>query len=118
MKQSKSTGIISIADIIFFVAVIVIATVVLLCFKLKARTGLYVTVSVDGRVVETLSLEKDDTYRVETDYGINTIIIKDNLTYVSDADCPDKICVKHKPIDNVGDTIICLPHKLVVEVTE
>ena len=27
------------------------------------------------------------------------------------------ICVRHRPIDRSGDTIICLPHKLVAEIT-
>jgi len=37
---------------------------------------------------------------------------------VIEADCPDKICVKHTNIKNAGETIICLPHKLVIEIVE
>lgn len=32
------------------------------------------------------------------------------------ADCPDQICVHHIPIRSGGESIICLPHKLAVEI--
>ena len=34
-----------------------------------------------------------------------------------EADCPDLICVHHKPISRQGESIVCLPHKVIVEVT-
>ena len=46
------------------------------------------------------------------------IEIKDGEVSVKEADCPDKICVNHKKISNVGESIICLPHKLVIEIRE
>ena len=35
---------------------------------------------------------------------------------MKEADCPDKYCVKQGKIKNVGETIVCLPHKVVVEI--
>ena len=35
---------------------------------------------------------------------------------MKEADCPDQICRKHKAIDKSGETIVCLPHKVVIEV--
>ena len=37
---------------------------------------------------------------------------------MKDADCPDKICINMGTIRKKGQTIICLPHKLVVEITD
>ena len=31
--------------------------------------------------------------------------------------CPDLICVRHKAVSETGETIVCLPHKLVIEIT-
>ena len=31
-----------------------------------------------------------------------------------EANCPDEICVHHKPISKNGETIVCLPNKVVV----
>lgn len=46
----------------------------------------------------------------------NLLVIKDGKASMKEADCPDKICVAHKPICKKGETIVCLPHKVVVEV--
>ena len=46
----------------------------------------------------------------------NTLVIKDEMADMIFADCPDQICVKHAPISNVGETIICLPNKVVVTI--
>jgi hypothetical protein len=46
------------------------------------------------------------------------LVIKDGKAFIQNADCPDKICAEHKPISKTGETIVCLPHKLVIEITE
>lgn len=46
----------------------------------------------------------------------NVLVIKDGEAAIVEADCRDKICVAHKPVKKIGETIICLPHKVVVEV--
>lgn len=30
--------------------------------------------------------------------------------------CPDLICVHHRPVSRTGENIVCLPHKLVIEI--
>lgn len=47
----------------------------------------------------------------------NLISIAEGKVTMEAADCRDQICVHHKPIMSVGESIICLPHRLVVEVT-
>lgn len=34
-----------------------------------------------------------------------------------EADCPDHYCVDHAAIDKVNETIVCLPHRVVLEIT-
>lgn len=46
----------------------------------------------------------------------NVLIIKDGTADMITADCPDQICVKHEPISRAGETIICLPNKVVVTI--
>ncbi len=106
---------ISKADIILIVSVLAVAGIFLLIRK-NAGTGLTVSIEVDGECVKEMSLDKDTTYEVATEKGRNLVVVKDGNVSVTEADCPDKICVKHKEISKQGETIICLPHKLVVEV--
>ena len=42
--------------------------------------------------------------------------IKDGQVSVTEASCPDKVCVNHGPTDQTADPIVCLPNKLVVRV--
>lgn len=113
MKNSKY---ISKADIILIVVLLLAGAAALLYYNTQRETGLMVQISVSGDVRETFSLARDTEYAVDTEYGYNLVVIRDETVYVVEADCVDKICVKHKPISNTGETIICLPHQLVVEV--
>ncbi|MCM1134515.1 MAG: NusG domain II-containing protein [Clostridium sp.] len=46
----------------------------------------------------------------------NLLLIDGGKVSVSDADCPDQLCVKQRSISNNGESIICLPHKLVLQI--
>lgn len=104
---------------IILIAVVVVAALITLCYIMLTRTpGATVKISLDGEVVESFDISKDKEYQVTTDQGNNLVIIKDGVVDVVEADCQDKVCVNHVPIKNAGETIICLPHKLVVEIVE
>lgn len=78
--------------------------------------GNYVEISVDGELEKTLSLDKDTVYQIKTKKFKNIIEIKDGQVYMKEADCPDHLCVKQGKISKSGQTIICLPHKIIVTV--
>lgn len=117
MKQEES-AIIKKSDIVLLVVILVVALIVLAYIMLTRKPGAKVQISIDGKVEKTFSLEEDYEYQVITDMGNNLIVIKDGVVDVTAADCPDRVCANHVPIKNVGETIICLPHKLVVEIVE
>ena len=104
-------------DIIFIailVAVIALAGVCLYVFRGEGNT---VTVSVDGKVIATYPLNQDRVEDIRTDDdGLNRLIIKDGKAWVETASCPDGICAAHKPIHREGESIVCLPNKVVVTV--
>ena len=66
-----------------------------------------VTVKVDGKVTGTYPLAKDQKIRINGGNG------KAKMT---DADCPDQLCVHQKAASKNHESIICLPNKVVVEV--
>lgn len=77
-----------------------------------------VTVQVISAGQETdYPLEQDQTLQiVAPDGGFNTLVIKDGTVQVSDADCPDRVCVSMGAISQTGQSIICMPHQLVVRI--
>ena len=46
----------------------------------------------------------------------NLLVIRDGQAYVESATCPDGICAAHKPISREGESIVCLPHRVVITV--
>ena len=46
----------------------------------------------------------------------NLVLIEDGTVRVTDADCPDQLCMKQRSISKNGESIICLPHKLVLKI--
>ena len=83
---------------------------------MRSGEGHLAQVSVDGKVQGTYSLDKDRTIEIKSSEGKNILIIKEGKVEMKEADCPDKYCVKQGKIKNVGETIVCLPHKVVVEI--
>ena len=68
--------------------------------------------------VYELPLGQDATKTVTTDLGTNVIEIKDGRVHVEEADCPNQDCVHQGWIDAAGQQIVCLPHKLTVDIVD
>ena len=86
--------------------------------QLQGKRGAEVKVSVNNKEYGTYSLDKNQTVTIGEDDWENILIIKDGKASMAKADCPDKICVNHAAISKKGETIVCLPHKVVVEVVD
>ena len=106
-------------DLIFIAAILVIvATVAAVLFFLRGE-GSTVQVEVDGTVIGTYPLSVDREVEIitgENGEELNLLVIKDGKATVTAATCPDGICAAHKPISREGESIVCLPHKVVITV--
>lgn len=80
------------------------------------KQGSEIVITVDGKEFGTYTLEEDGEIVIETKEGYNRVVIQDGKAYMKDADCPDRYCVSQGSIQKENQTVICLPHKLVVEV--
>lgn len=105
-------------DFILIAGIIAIAVVSALLIAFAQRdTGEAVRITIDGAFYGEYSLSEDQAVSIDETLGHNRLVIEDGRAYMAEADCPDKYCMDYKPISKGGETIICLPHKLVVEVT-
>ena len=74
-------------------------------------------VYIDGDRYGAYALSEDRIERIDLGNGsYNVLTISGGYAMVSEASCPDQICVHHNHIRYSGETIVCLPNKLVVEV--
>ncbi len=106
-------------DIIFITALLFAVSVFGLCFYLFRGEGDRVVVTVDGKEYGTYSLSEDRTVEIRTGAEkeeMNLLVIKDGKAYVETATCPDGICAGHRPVSREGESIVCLPHKVVITV--
>lgn len=71
----------------------------------------------DGNAVE-LPLGENTTLEVSTELGSNTVVVEGGEVYVSEADCDNLDCVHQGRISSPGKQIICLPHKMWIEVVK
>lgn len=104
-------------DIILIVGILAAISVAALVFFLSREPGDTVIITVDGMIFGEYRLDEDRTVEIRSKDGINVLVIEDGRAFVSDASCPDGICAKHRPIMHDGDSIICLPNKVVITVT-
>jgi len=105
-------------DIILIAILVLIPTAMLILGNSPSDAGsdALVVITIDGALYETLPLHENTELTIISKAGVNTVIINEGTVRVSDADCPDKICVAHKAISKEGEQIVCLPHRLVLEI--
>ena len=143
IKNNKSRG--YILDLILLAAILIIG-VACICFReFTSHEGdmLRVTITSDEEdktiVDESFSLGETGYYIISyndtpviyyseilpdnyiSDYSsgdFNIIYIENGTASVVFANCPDKICVNTADISQVGEHIVCLPHRLVISITD
>ena len=99
--------------IAIFLLVIAAAALCLLLFRTEGNT---VTVLLDGEVFGEYPLDVDRTIEVRVGDAFNVVVIENGQVRVSEASCPDGICAAHRPVRYNGQSIICLPNKVVIEI--
>ena len=101
-------------DLILICALIILSLVPLMMTSGAEKK--FAVVKVGGVVVRKLDLSAEEILTVEAGGGKNILEVKNGAVRVVEADCPDKICVRRGAIKNFGETIACVPHKLLIEI--
>lgn len=139
-KKSQAIYLIRKADIILIVGCLLAAVFIGVFFVIHHGAGSMARISCDGVEVDIIAFEESEPGRGEKFYLIrntgtdttieafdeypslpeegeyNLLIIADGEVRMAAADCRDQICVQHRPVSDAGESIICLPHRLVVEI--
>lgn len=96
---------------------LLVAVIGLFVIQSVREEGAQVVITWNGEVEGTYSLAEDRTLVFEGENGgYNVVTIEDGFVFMAEANCPDQICVKHKPLNQTADPIVCLPNSLVVNV--
>lgn len=103
-------------DIILIACLLAAAGIAFGAIQLGKKSGGYAVVVQDGKETAAYPLNEEVSVTITSPTGYNTLVIKDGKADVTDADCPDKLCVNQHSISCDGETIVCLPNKLVVKI--
>ena len=102
-----------------FLLIFIVLVVALSAYGLQLMKGTddsaSVVVSVDGEQYGTYALNEDQVIEIN---DTNTLTISGGSADMTDADCPDKLCVHQKAISKTGESIICLPNKIIVTIED
>ena len=104
---------------LILVAVLLVAALALF-FGLRSRqardtgTGAQAVVTVEGREIGRYPLKKSGTFPLNG--GTNILVVENGEAWVSEANCPDKVCMGMGKISRNGEFIACLPNRLLVVV--
>lgn len=103
---------------LIFIAVLVLSMVLLFGYRhFFMGRGAVVRILIDGTVAGEYDLSADQEIRIEGyQGGENLLVIRGGEAFVESADCPDGLCVHQGKISSTGESIICLPHRVVVEI--
>ena len=105
------------SDIILLCSVLLSALVVFgICAAFSLGKGETVVIRVDGKEYARLPLDEDAELLIEgVNGGTNLLIIKDGEAYISEATCPDLVCVHTGHADELK-SIVCLPNRVTVSI--
>jgi hypothetical protein len=73
----------------------------------------------DGVLLEEIDLDKVEEPRsfvLEDGSGTNTVQMEKGRIRILEADCPDQVCVNQGWISSGAVPIVCLPHRLMIEI--
>ncbi|NLL80612.1 MAG: NusG domain II-containing protein [Clostridiales bacterium] len=96
--------------IVFF---LIVAGVFFFWNEMRGKEGREAVIYVDGMEYQRVSLWKEQEILVGTG---NVVVTGQGSAHMEAADCPDQICVHHRPVSKSGESIVCLPNRVVVEI--
>lgn len=103
-------------DIIIIVIVLLLTLITfILTLNLYNKSSNLVEVHLNGEKIHSLPLDNNCNIIIEDTYQ-NNIIIENNKVRVINSTCPDGICENFGNISNSGQSIICMPNRLVIKI--
>lgn len=109
-------------DIVIIISLVFLSFTPNIIFSInqsKNYHSTYAIIKVSGKIYDNIDLSSDiddSEFVVETKHGNNTVSIENGVIQIKEADCHDELCVKQGSISKVGQSIICLPNELIIEI--
>lgn len=109
-------------DIVIIVALLILSFLPVIIFGsiFGYSYGMtYAEITVGGKFYSKIPLSAhkgEDIIEINYEGHTNKVVVKDDKVTMIDADCPDLLCVYQGEISKVGQSLVCLPNKVMVEI--
>lgn len=103
-------------DALLVAVLLLLGGALALYLNLTREAGGRAAVQVDGEVLMELPLDTDTRITLGTGEDTNLLVIENGAARMVEATCPDQVCVRQGAVRYEGESIVCLPHKLVVTI--
>jgi hypothetical protein len=103
----------NLSDIAVAVIVMAVSITPLFSFNKAPASGATVNIYEDARLVKQADLSTDAIYKVKNE----EIQVAGKKVRMLKADCPHQLCVSQGWISTPAQTIVCVPNKILVEIT-
>lgn len=102
------------------IIIVLILSVLVILFqqKIHGEQNVRAEIYSDGELIRTIVLSETAfpySFTVEGENGKNVVSVEAGRICVSEADCPDQICVHQGWQSGGAAPIVCLPNKLVIQ---
>ena len=102
-------------DVVLVIGIILIGLVSLFFINKETKVPRDVVITVDSDEYASVPLQEERVEIKIEEKGM-VVVIANNKVVVEESTCKDKTCVKHKPIVSEGQSIVCAPNKVIVEI--
>ena len=102
-------------DWVLIIIILLISCFLFLIYFSNKKTANIAYVYYADDLIMTIDLNIDNQYEVKGDNGIVKIEVSNNQIRVVEENSPRHLCSKQGFISNSGQSIICLPNKIIIE---
>jgi len=102
-------------DYFFIFLMLLIGLISLFIVNQNSKNADMVKITVDGKLFCEKPLNENCEIKIN---DTNVAVIENNTVYMKSATCKDKLCVHMGKAKDSSKKIICLPNKVVIELTK
>ena len=103
-----------------FILIFIILLIVVVSFGINhftnAKSVKQIEIYVDNELYKTYDIDDEDEIKIESEEGYNVVKIHNHGAQITEASCPDKVCIHEGFITKPSESIVCLPNKVHIKI--
>ena len=101
-------------DRLLILFILFIGLILFLWNHVSSESGQYLFIFHDKDLIHRIPLNKNWDLDIKGDLGITHIVVRNGTVWIAKSPCPQKICMHMGKIANHGQSIVCIPNRIVL----